>query len=368
MHSFIASSLLATSVIAGCGAERLDDITAFSLEQNPRSEVRTEHDGHIVVQAHGECVNDVAFTPDGKQIATCSNEGTVRIWDAQTGGYVRGFRTEGYVLALTFSPDGRHLFVTTIDHGIHVLDTITWKSSVVAKTDDQPQVIIHSENGELVAVGSSPIELFRPVDFKQIGVLRGHEQGGDTLAFSNDGKTLVSGNADSSAKVWDVEKQRLRFERKHDHWVGGVDVSPDGRRIATSSFKRDKSSQTVVITLIDSTTGKLEGTLIGETLRGTIHSDTRIQYSPDGRFLISLLRGVHDTGQIRDDIIITEDEGNISIWDVNTKRLLAKSTENRELYRLDVSSDSKTIAVADVNGILEIWDFGSFIRKHQVRE
>jgi WD40 repeat protein len=366
VHKLILATLLTMNAVTACDGGSVEPIEALTLESNPNTEATTDGDGGVVVQAHTGCIYDVAFSPDGDKIATCGLDDAVRIWDSRSGQYLRGFSNGRFVLAVSFSPDGRSLLVATIDHGIHMFDTATWKSSVVARTDGEPQAIVQSESGDSIAIGTDPIQLFRPTDFSQIGVLRGHTLGGVALAFSSDGKTLVSGNADQKAKVWDVEKQALRFERLHDYWVDSVDVSRDGKQIAISSFRRAPGSQTYEIAIVNSISGAIEGTLVGETLRGHAHSSTQIRYSPDGLLLVCLMQGLHATDDVRDDDDITDDVGSISVWDARTKALIARRTSNQRPYRLCISRDSKRVAVADVKGKLEIWKVASFIKENSV--
>jgi WD40 repeat protein len=368
VHTLILATLLSMNAVTACDGGSVDPIEALTLEPNPNTEATTDGDGGVVVQAHTACIYDVAFSPDGAQIATCGLDDAVRIWDSRSGQYLRGFSNGRIVLAVSFSPDGRSLLVATIDHGIHMFDTATWKSSVVARTDGMPQAIVQSESGDSIAIGTDPIQLFRPTDFSQICVLRGHKLGGEALAFSSDGKTLVSGNADQKAKVWDVEKQALRFERQHDYWVDSVDVSRDGKQIAISSFRRAPGSQTYEIAIVNSTSGAIEGALMGETLRGHAHSSTQIRYSPDGLLLVSLMQGLHATDDVRDDDDVTDDVGSISVWDAKTEALIARRTSNQRPYRLCISRDSKRVAVTDVKGKLEIWKVASFIKENSVNK
>jgi WD40 repeat protein len=205
-------------------------------------------------------------------------------------------------------------------------------------------------------------------NFSQIGVLSGHKLGGVALAFSSDGKTLASGNADQKAKVWDVDTQTLRFERQHDYWVDSVDVSRDGKQIAISSVRRASGSQVHEIAIVNSATGESEGTLVGETIRAHVNFSAQVRYSPDGLLLISLLQGFHDTGEVSDDDILTDCVGSISVWDARSKALIARSTSDRRPYRLCISPDSKKVAVTDVKGRLEILEIPSLIKQHLVNQ
>jgi WD40 repeat protein len=112
---------------------------------------------------------NVAFSPDGRRLATGGEENTVKIWDVQTGKELhpplRGHKGEVYTLAFSPDPDGR------------------W----IASAGEGSTVIIwDSHKGKLVHT------------------FRGHTGLVCSVAFSPDGRWLVSGSRDMTVKVWDM--------------------------------------------------------------------------------------------------------------------------------------------------------------------
>ncbi len=182
VQKLILAALLSINAVTGCDGVSSDPIEALSPEPRPNADVTTNDDGSVVIQAHADCIYDVAFSPDGAQIATCGRDDVVRIWDSRSGHYLRGFSNGRTVLAVSFSPDGQNLLVATIDHGIHMFDTATWESSVVARTVSMPQVIAYAENGNSIAIGTSPIQLFSPTNFGPSGIFVGSSIG-ENAAF-----------------------------------------------------------------------------------------------------------------------------------------------------------------------------------------
>src|SRR5262249_9524387 len=131
---------------------------------------------------HTGTVQGVAYSPDGKLLATGGEE-DVRIWDAKTGKLEHSLPVKGkgkWFLALTFSPDGK--FVLTAPH-------------------DLPQ------GGK-----KNPITIWEARTSKPAGTLEGHTGALLQISFSPDGKTLVSAGHDGAGnraevRVWDFEKR-----------------------------------------------------------------------------------------------------------------------------------------------------------------
>ena len=97
--------------------------------------------------------------------------------------------------------------------------------------------IAYSPNGELMALaGNSGISCYQTDDRTKIGQLTGHTSWVESVAFSADGKTLVSGSRDGTARLWEVENQtEIAQLQGHKEEVFSVEFSPDGRFLASMS-------------------------------------------------------------------------------------------------------------------------------------
>ena len=121
------------------------------------------------LEGHTDRVWSVAYSPDGRHIASGSDDKTIRIWDAENGAAV-GKPLEGHsraVWSVAYSPDGRHIISGSYDETIRIWD---------AKTG--------------AAVGK---------------LLEGHSEGVRSVAYSTDGRHIISGSYDKTIRIWDAE-------------------------------------------------------------------------------------------------------------------------------------------------------------------
>jgi WD40 repeat protein/tetratricopeptide (TPR) repeat protein len=147
---------------------------------------------------HTQAINSVAFSTTGRRVATGSEDGTTRVWDAVSGLSLMTLTGQpGAVYAVAFSPDGRWL----------------------------------ATGGK-----SKIIDVWDAYSGKQVRCLSGHAGSIKSLAFNRDNK-LVSGSYDGTAKLWDVASSQARplTFSGHTDAVMAVAFSPDGKYVATAS-------------------------------------------------------------------------------------------------------------------------------------
>ena len=161
---------------------------------------------------HTSNVRGLAFTPDGRQLVSASQDKTVRVWDVDTGKTVRIIRGEtgpgswGTIYAMALSPDGRWLAV-----GGFLRD-------------------------ESDAAAAAAVRLYDFASGRLEALLKGHDNVIWALAFSADSKRLISGSFDKTAIVWDLatRRQLLRLSG-HTGQIKAVTFSHDGEQIVTGS-------------------------------------------------------------------------------------------------------------------------------------
>ncbi len=228
----------------------------------------------------------LAFSPDGKTLATGSTDNNVRLWDLASGELKRTIPAPCnpgltfLIRCLSYSPDGTLLATNGEARGsINVWNTSTGKlqNTLAAEGQDSTSTAF-SPDGKLLAAGSLDlaVRVWDVTTGKQVQKLQGHTETVWIAAFSKDGKTLVSAGKDSTVKFWDVATGKLRTSLTgHTDTVTWLAFTADGKTLATTSG--DTS-----VKLWDITTGDLKSTLTG-------HSDYNysVAFAPDGKTLAS---------------------------------------------------------------------------------
>jgi WD40 repeat protein len=235
-----------------------------------------QHVGTLTGHAGG--VRDVAYSPDGRLLATASRDGTARVWDPAAGKHLRTLTGHtGTVWSVAFSPDGRLLATASVDGTARVWDPATGKHlRTLTGHAGRVRDMSFSPDGLLLATAGSDLtaRLWDPAADKHLRTLTGHTNGVRGVAFSPDGRLLATASADGTARVWDpAAGKHLRTLTGHTNSVWRVAFSPDGRLLATASA--DQTAR-----LWDPATGKHLRTLTGHT-----SGVWGVAFSPDGRLL-----------------------------------------------------------------------------------
>ena len=232
---------------------------------------------------HDGAVWGVAFSPDGRLLATVGGDTTGRLWDPATGEHRRTLTgDDGRVWGVAFSPDGRLLATASEDGTGRLWDPATGEHRRTLTGHAAPvRGVAFSPDGRLLATASEDgtARLWDPATGEHRRTLTGHAAPVRGVAFSPDGRLLATVGGDTTARLWDpATGEHRRTLAGHAAPVWDVAFSPDGRLLATGG---DGTAR-----LWDPATGKHRRTLTGHD--GPVRG---VAFSPDGRLLATASQG-----------------------------------------------------------------------------
>jgi WD40 repeat protein len=295
------------------------------------------------LEGHGSCVTSVVFSHDSKQLASASNDGTVKIWDAETGECLQTLEGQGgSVRSVVFSHDSRQLAWASNDGTIKIWDTETSKCqqtleshssfvmSVVFSCDSRHLASASNDSRQLASVSNNgTIKIWDTGTGKCQQTLNGHGDIVRSVVFSHDSRQLASASNDRTVKIWDAETGKcLQTLEGHGAWVMSVVFSYDSRQLASASNDN-------IVKIWDAETGKCL-----QTLEGHGSSVRSVVFSHDSRLLAS-----------------ASNDGTIKIWQAETNNCLqTRKGHGGWIMSVVFSCDLRQLASASNYRTVKIWD------------
>ena len=195
---------------------------------------------------------NVAFSRNGRRLASGSSWGSLNLWDPEAGGeplctFPESGEAPNQISALSFNPDGGRLATASFGRSVDVWDTTTGKRLYLLRHGGIVLGVAYSPDGRrLASVGEDKtVHVWEATTRREVLGLRGHTGLCGCVAFSPDGWQLASASVDRTIRVWDATplqgdewQETVTFSR-HSGEVWSVAVDPDGQKIASAGWRLD---------------------------------------------------------------------------------------------------------------------------------
>jgi len=322
---------------------RLLSVAAWRI--NPSSAARfamlaaaARRPGIAVLTSHSGAVDSVAFSTDGKILATGNADGTGRLWDMASHRQITALTgPAGPVTSVALSPDGKTLATGNADGTARVWDAATHRQ-ITTLTRPVNSVAL-SPDGKTLATGNADgtVRLWDIATHRQITALTRRHSPITSVAFSPGGKTLATGDADGTVRVWNVAgRSQITALTGPTGPVGSVAFGPNGSNLASGSADGIWLwAQATNLCGCESSYPGGSPVLIRPI--GTVNS---VAFSPGGT---TLAAGSTD--------------GTVRLWDMATHRQITTLTgPTGAVNSVAFSPEGKTLATGNADHTVRLWD------------
>jgi RNA polymerase sigma factor (sigma-70 family) len=285
----------------------------------------------------------VAVAPDSRTLATASGYqeegGALTLWDLATGAVRARLADRFGVRCAAFSPDGKILAAGGWDKKVRLYEVATGRLRVVLPGHEEAMLVnsvAFSADGKiLVSTGDKTVKLWDVAQAQELKTLSGHAERILGVCFAPDGKTVASACIDGIVKLWDVAtgKEQASF-LANQAGTECVAFSPDGKVLATAGLGGWAC-------LWEAATQKQLAVLEGHTT-----SVTSIAFAPDGKTMATV-SGLWNTPR----------PGELKLWDVATaKELFTLQGHQHGIWSVRFSPDGKTLFTGSRDQTVKLWE------------
>lgn len=251
---------------------------------------------------HSDWITSISFSPNGKYLATGSEDNTAKLWLMKSKAEIHTFIGHNdRVTSVSFSPNGKYLATASKDGTVKL-----W--SIKTKAE------IHTFTGHTNSVWS--------------------------VSFSPDGKYLATGSSDNTAKLWSIKtKAELHTFIGHTDWVWSVSFSPDGKYLATGSEDKTAKLWSIKLSTNLSIKSKVKHRIFIRTFNAHTRSVTSVSFSPYGKYLA--------TGS---------EDNTAKLWSIETQaELYTFRGHTKSIWSVSFSPNGKYLATGSQDKTVKVW-------------
>ncbi|HBE18902.1 MAG TPA: hypothetical protein DEG17_20525 [Cyanobacteria bacterium UBA11149] len=292
---------------------------------------------------HQGAVNSVSFSPNGKYIATASEDGTARLWNQEGNLEVELIGHQGKVRSISFSPNGEYIATASEDSTAILWDlsgnSITqfighqaWVGSVSFSPNGQ-YIATASEDGTAILWDLSGLAIPKTARFancfaaaQAIAKFVGHHGRVLSVSFSPNSEYIATASEDGTAKLWNLSGNLIAEFIGHRGWVLSVSFSPNGEYIATAAA--DSTAR------LWDLSGKQVAQFLGH--QGWVW---HVTFSADGEYLATAAA-----------------DSKARLWNLSGKQLAELKGHQGAVVSVSFSPDGKRLATASADGTARLWD------------
>ncbi|HZU38081.1 MAG TPA: protein kinase, partial [Gemmataceae bacterium] len=294
---------------------------------------------HVLVTAHTDEVQAIAYAPRGDILATAGGDDTIELWNGRTFR-LRKILTghDAPVTCLKFSPDGHMLASGSEDHTVRLWDVPSGRViGLLTGHAGTVDALAFTTDGQTLAAGAADgsIRVWDVPTGKPVTTLTGHAAAVQALHFSAKGDLLTSASSDRTVRIWDLatldsDQERSRFSMDLPATVTALALSADGKWLAAAG----REPATLELFELHAT-----ALVHKHTLRGHVDRIRTIAFSEDGRLLAT-----------------AGDDQTIRLWEVATGSLRDTLTGHRAtIHSVAFAPDGRSVTSAGEGTDVHIW-------------
>lgn len=304
----------------------------------------------LTITGNKAYVTAVAFSPDGKRLASGDDIAGVHLWDSSTGERLHALKGQtDQIDAVIFSADGRAVVAAGFDEAIRIWDASSGElKRTIISPRSVPNDLRRGDRSNITAMVLSPagtlatVGLNGEIKFWNLETGNAVQELSDIagICFSRDGR-LMGTSKDDSVQIWEMASGRLLRSLTYKDGklrarTKTMVFSPDGRFFASTGAD-------MTIRIWETESGE-----VVQRLKGHTNGIAAIAYSPDGRYIVSGGGWFGSSG--RDDIVV-------GLWDAGSGELVMSITDHsRAVASVAFSPDGKRLATAGLDGNIHVYE------------